>query len=199
MASFVASRIALAGHLLPGVLDVAAQAISQRATQDWYVLQAKPRQEARVVRHLARSAIGTFLPFVEVGRRRSGAKAKYLEPLFPGYVFVALESVAQAPAVWSAVQWTPGVLRVLTVGTTPVPVPEAFIRAIETRVAECGFVRVPSAFSSGMKVRVRGGSFDGVEAVFDQPLSRRGRVRVLLQMLGQPTPVELDEDCLEPA
>jgi hypothetical protein len=36
-----------------------------------------------------------------------------------------------------------------------------------------------------------------MEAVFDQPLSRRGRVRVLLQLLGQPAPVELDEESLE--
>ena len=78
-------------------------------------------------------------------------------------------------------------------------VPERFIRTIEERTAECGFVRLPSVFSSGMKVRVRGGSFDGMEAIFDQPLSRRGRVRILLQLLGQPAPVELDEECLEPA
>lgn len=166
---------------------------------EWYVLRSKPRQESRVVRHLARSAIQTFLPFVEVGRRRSSGRARYLEPLFPGYVFVALPSIARAPAEWNVVQWTPGVVRILSVGVTPVAVPEQFIRTIEERVADTGFVRLPSVFANGMKVRVCGGSFDGVEAVFDQSLSRRGRVRVLLQLLGQPTPVELDEECLEPA
>jgi transcription antitermination factor NusG len=103
----------------------------------------------------------------------------------------------RAPADWNTVRWTPGVLRVLTTGAVPVAVPEQYIRAIEERTAESGFVRLPSAFSNGTKVRVRGGSFDGVEAIFDQPLSRRGRVRVLLQLLGQPAPVELDEESLE--
>ena len=199
MASSFVPAIMGAVHLPVGVSDTAALVTPQRASQEWYVLQAKPRQEARVVRHLARSAIPTFLPFVEVGRRRATGGAKYLEPLFPGYVFVVLPPIAKAPADWSTVHWTPGVLRILTVGATPVAVPERFVRAIEERIADCGFVRLPSMFSNGMKVRVRGGSFDGVEAVFDQPLSRRGRVRVLLQMLGQPTPVELDEDRLEPA
>jgi transcription antitermination factor NusG len=148
---------------------------------------------------LARSAVSTFLPFVEAARRRGAARTKYLEPLFPGYVFVTLPPIVRAPADWNTVRWTPGVLRVLTTGAVPVAVPEMFIRRIEERTAECGFVRLPSAFSNGMKVRVRGGSFDGVEAIFDQPLSRRGRVRVLLQLLGQPAPVELDEECLEPA
>jgi transcriptional antiterminator RfaH len=178
-------------------LDTGAAAVPYRAGQEWYVLQAKPRQESRVVRHLARSAVSTFLPFVEVARRRGSARVNYLEPLFPGYVFVALPSIVKAPADWNTVRWTPGVLRVLTTGAVPVPVPQHFMRAIEERTAESGFVRLPSAFSNGMKVRVRGGSFDGMEAVFDQPLSRRGRVRVLLQLLGQPAPVELDEESLE--
>jgi transcriptional antiterminator RfaH len=185
---------------LPADLSAAAvRTTPARASQEWYVLQAKPRQEARVVRHLARSAISAFLPFVEVGRRRASGSAKYLEPLFPGYVFVGLPPLGHAPAEWSAVNWTPGVLRVLSVGAVPVPVPQSFIERIEERIADCGFVRLPSVFANGMKVRVRGGSFDGIEAVFDQPLSRRGRVRVLLDLLGQPAPVELDEDCLEPA
>lgn len=195
------SQLATAGVMpLPVVLPGAGtQMTPARAGQEWYVLQAKPRQETRVVRHLARSAIPTFLPFVEVGRRHAAGSAKYLEPLFPGYVFVALPPLGHAPADWSAVNWTPGVLRVLAVGATPVSVPRNFIARIEERIADCGFVRLPSKFANGMKVRVRGGSFDGVEAVFDQSLSRRGRVRVLLQLLGQPAPVELDEDCLEPA
>jgi transcriptional antiterminator RfaH len=192
---------ATAGGVQPaiGVPDAAVQTVPRRADQEWYVLQSKPRQEARVVRHLAHSAITTFLPFVEFNRRRGPGRATGLEPLFPGYVFVALSGIAHVPRDWNTVQWTPGVLRVLTVGATPVPVPEDFMRAIEERIADCGFVRLPSVFANGMKVRVRGGSFDGIEAVFDQPLSRRGRVRVLLHLLGQPAPVELDEDCLEPA
>ncbi len=187
------------GVIVRGGDDGKAAAVVRGDKPEWYVVQAKPRQESRVIRHLARSAVPTFLPFVEVARRRGAARAKVLEPLFPGYVFVALPPIMMAPADWNTVRWTPGVLRVLTTGAVPVPVPEAFIKAIEERTAECGFVRLPSAFSNGMKVRVRGGSFDGLEAVFDQPLSRRGRVRVLLRLLGQPTPVELDEDCLEPA
>lgn len=199
MASYSIPATAGVMHLPVVLPGAATRTAPVHARQEWYVLQAKPRQEARVVRHLARSAIPTFLPFVEVGRRRAAGSAKYLEPLFPGYVFVALPPIGRAPAGWNAVNWTPGVLRILSVGATPVAVPQGFIRAIEERIADYGFVRLPSKFANGMKVRVRGGSFDGVEAVFDQPLSRRGRVRVLLQLLGQPAPVELDEDCLEPA
>jgi len=166
---------------------------------DWYVVQVKPRQEARVVRHLALSAVITFLPYVEVSRRRASGKAKYLEPLFPGYVFTRLAATDRAPASWNIVRWAPGVLRILAIGSTHVSVPEELIEAIGNRTSEHGFVRLPSPLVSGTKVRVCSGPFEDLEAIFDRPLSRSGRVRVLLELLGQRTSVEIDEDYLDPA
>ena len=166
---------------------------------DWYVVQVKPRQEARVVRHLALSAIITFLPYVEVSRRRASGKAKYLEPLFPGYLFTRLAALDRVPASWNVVRWAPGVLRVLAVGLTPVAVPETIVEEIGRQTSEHGFVRLPSPLVSGAKVRVRSGPFEDLEAVFDRPMSRSGRVRVLLELLGQRTSVEIDEDYLDPA
>lgn len=166
---------------------------------DWYVVQVKPRQEARAVRHLALSAIITFLPYVEVSRRRASGKAKYLEPLFPGYVFTRLAAFDRVPASWNVVRWAPGVLRILAVGLTPVAVPENIVEEIGRQTSEHGFVRLPSPLVSGARVRVRSGPFADLEAVFDRPLSRSGRVRVLLELLGQRTNLEIDEDYLDPA
>jgi len=152
-----------------------------------------------VVRHLALSAIITFLPYVEVSRRRGYGKTKYLEPLFPGYLFARVAPVERVPASWNAVRWAPGVLRILATGSTPVSVPEELIEAIGNRTSEHGFVRLPSPLVSGTKVRVCSGPFEDLEAIFDRPLSRSGRVRVLLELLGQRTSVEIDEDYLDPA
>ena len=166
---------------------------------DWYVIQAKPRQEGRVVRHLALSALPTFLPFIEVTRRRRSVRTPCLEPMFPGYLFIRLAPLHREPRAWHTVRWTPGVSRILTAGETPVPVPADFVGEIEKRISEHGFVRRPSPFVNGARVRVRSGPFEDLEVVFDRPLSRSGRVRVLLQLMGQPTSVEIDEDYLEPA
>ena len=169
------------------------------AESDWYVIQVKPRQEGRVVRHLALAALPTFLPFIEVTRRRRSVRAACLEPLFPGYLFIRLAPLHREPASWNTIRWTPGVSRILTTGAIPVPVPEEFVVEIEKRTSEHGFVRLASPLVNGAKVRVRSGPFEDLEAVFDRPLSRSGRVRVLLQWMGQPTSVEIDEDYLEPA
>lgn len=163
----------------------------------WYVIQVKPRQEGRVLRRLALAAIGTFLPFIETPRRRGGARSRVLEPLFPGYIFVRLPPLPADPAPWGRVRWTPGVVRVLGVGETAVAVPAELVEAIEARTMELGFVRLPSPLSNGVRVRLRSGPFQDLEAMFERPVSRAGRVLVLLQLLGQPTPVEVDEDCLD--
>ncbi|MGH9195850.1 MAG: transcription termination/antitermination protein NusG, partial [Acidimicrobiia bacterium] len=157
--------------------DALESASRESVQSDWYVVQVKPRQEARVVRHLALSAVITFLPYVEVSRRRASRKAKYLEPLFPGYVFTRLAATDRAPASWNVVRWAPGVLRILAIGSIPVPVPEDMMQAIERQTSEHGFVRLPSPLVSGAKVRVRSGPFEDLEAVFDRPMSRSGRVR----------------------
>ena len=176
-------------------------AVAGRAAtgSDWYVIQAKPRQEGRVVRHLALAALSTFLPFIEVTRRRRSVRTPCLEPLFPGYLFIRLAPLNRQPGPWNTVRWTPGVSRILSTGLTPVPVPEEFVEEIENRMSEHGFVRLASPLVNGAKVRVRSGPFEDLEAVFDRPLSRSGRVRVLLQLMGQPTSVDIDEDYLEPA
>lgn len=174
-------------------------AFEEGLQSEWYVVQAKPRQEVRVVRRLALSAIITFLPYVEVSRRRASGKVKCLEPLFPGYLFVRLAPSSRVPASWNVVRWAQGVLRVLAVGLTPVSVPEDFVEAIERQTSEHGFVRLPSPLVNGARVRVRSGPFEDLEAVFDRPLTRSGRVRVLLELLGQRTPIEIDEDYLDPA
>ncbi|MDR7554864.1 MAG: transcription termination/antitermination NusG family protein [Armatimonadota bacterium] len=164
----------------------------------WYAVQVKRHAEARVVRLLAHKAIPTFLPFLEVSRGGGNGRSPRLEPLFPGYLFVGLDNPL-IPRMWDAVRWTPGVRRVLGVAEDPVPVPAAVIAAIQERVREHGFVRQRPRFQRGARVTIRSGPLQGLEAVFDRPMSRVGRVRVLLELLGQQRGVEVDQRELESA
>lgn len=163
----------------------------------WYTVQAKRHCERRVVRHLANREIPTFLPLVEVVRRRNGTRHTGLEPLFPGYLFVQMEPVDRSPHCWSAVRWTPGVHRILGVADEPVPVPDEAIAAIQDRMRQLGFVRPGHRFAAGDRVMFRSGPLGGLEAILDRPSSRAGRVRVLLALLGSELRVEVDELDLE--
>ena len=165
---------------------------------DWYAVQVKRCEEHRVVRHLAMRAIPTFLPLMEsIGRRvRSGTR---LEPLFPGYVFVQLPAPETDAGNWYAVRWAPGVRRILGTEGSPVPMPADAIEAIRARVRDLGFVRPGARFSPGTRVRIRSGPLAGLEAIFDRPISRTGRVLVLLELLGQVGRTEVDQFDLESA
>ena len=166
----------------------------------WYTVQAKRHNEERVVRHLTGKAISTFLPFVEVvRRRRRGTRHAGLEPLFPGYVFVQMEPLRHNPQDWDVVRWSPGVRRILGVAGEPAPVPEEAIHAIRNQLEDLGFVRPGHRFAVGDRVRFRSGPMEGLQAILDRPASRVGRVQVLLELLGGELRVETDELDLESA
>jgi len=166
----------------------------------WYAVQVKRYQEHRVARHLATRPIASLLPLIEAVRLRSPMRGPTrLEPLFPGYLFVRMPPLDADPRHWHLLQWTPGVRRILGIEGSPVPVPGKAIEAIQARIHELGFVRPCIRFSTGARVRIRSGPLEGLEGVFDRPMSRVGRVRVLLELLGQTRYAELDELDLESA
>jgi transcriptional antiterminator RfaH len=165
----------------------------------WYAVRAKRGQEARVVAHLTPRGVGTLLPLLEVVRRYRTRRVTLLEPLFPGYLFVRTPPAAADPRTYDRVRWAPGVRYVLGTEEGPVTVPDEVIGAIQARVAELGFVRPRRGYDRGARVRFLRGPLEGLEAVFDRPMSRTGRVRVLLDLLGQPRGVEVDLADLESA
>ncbi len=167
-------------------------------TRGWYAVQVKRYEEHRVVRQLATKTIPTFLPLIESFCRRGRGTVR-LEPLFPGYLFVQLPPLDVHPGYWHSARWTPGVRRILGAEQTPVPVPAAAMEAIRARIQELGFVRPGARFSSGAKVRIRSGPLAGLDAIFDRPISREGRVQVLLELLGRVGRAEVSEADLDAA
>ncbi len=157
----------------------------------WYVLHAKPHQEQRLTFRLQHrvASLEVFVPLIEVSRRQKGRRRNLLEPLFPGYLFATIPA---EPRALNTVRWTPGIKRILGCGDVPVPVPEGIVEEIRARVADYGFVRLGMPFRPGDKVRLSGGPLAGLEGIFERPLSRAGRVRVLLGMLSRTTPIDVD-------
>ncbi|HET7852953.1 MAG TPA: transcription termination/antitermination NusG family protein [Candidatus Methylomirabilis sp.] len=171
----------------PGGIDVG----------DWYAVQVKRHNERRGEQQLTLRGIPVLLPFIEVVRRYRTRRVVLLEPLFPGYLFARMEAMDEAPERWQALRWAPGVRRVLGTSDVPTPVDDGVVEAIRDRTRELGFVRPTPGHVPGSRVRIRGGPMAGLEAVFDRQMSRTGRVRVLLELLGQEARVEVDAFDLE--
>lgn len=158
----------------------------------WYAVQTKRYKEERVAQHYVRRGLTNFLPLIEVIRRYRGGRVRIIEPLFPGYLFLQMEPLYMNPAAWIVARWTPGVQRLVGTQEEPVPVPDGVIGTIQDRVRDLGFVRSEPMFRPGTQVRIQRGPFADLDAVFHRPLSREGRVQVLLDLLGQPRRVEVD-------
>jgi transcriptional antiterminator RfaH len=185
-------------HVSPGAAGGVSAVVVPFDRPAWYAVQVKRCSEGRTAQLLKTRSISAFLPLIETIRRRgrTGMLAR-LEPLFPGYLFVQMAPVAVHPEAWHAVRWAPGVRRILGADGDPIAVPDGVVEAIQAKMRDLGFVRPGARFAAGDRVTMRHGPFAGLEAVFERPMSRRGRVLVLLELLGEARHVEIDEVDLE--
>ncbi len=87
--------------------------------QRWYVVQSQPSAEAKAVFHLNRQGFETYLPRYLKRRRHARRVETIAAPLFPRYLFVAIDLNAQR---WRSVFSTVGVSRLVCQGEIPTPI-----------------------------------------------------------------------------
>ena len=152
----------------------------------WFALQTRSRYEHFVAAMLRGKGYELFLP-VYTCQRRWSDRIKELElPLFPGYLFCRFNPLDRFPILV-----TPGVIQVVGIGKSPVPVDDAEIAAIQTAV-QSGLPRQPWPFLQiGKRVRVECGPLCGLEGIL---VDFKGRHRLVLSMtlLQRSVAVEVD-------
>ncbi len=153
----------------------------------WYVLHARPQRELLVASLVEdRLHLTAYLP--EIVRPAGARPAK--APLFPGYLFVYVDLAAVGLTTLNNL---PGVIRLVSFGDRPQPVPAQEVARLRQRVAEWNAQGgLPQhSFRPGQEVAITGGPLQGLTAVFAGPLQPAQRVRVLLHFLGALSEVEL--------
>jgi transcriptional antiterminator RfaH len=167
--------------------------MSSEASQ-WYVAHCQRLKERRAAAALAEQLdLMVYLP--ELRRRQAGHLQR--APFFPGYLFVQADLRQVVPSRINAV---PGVLRLVAFGELPLPVPAPVVEGIRQRVDQLnaqGGLIVPR-LEPGQTLRLKGGMFQGLEAVFLGPLKPSERVQVLIEFLGSLRRLELPVDRVEP-
>lgn len=160
---------------------------------EWYAVHCKPLKEWQAAAALEASlAVQAYVPEV---KRRFRGKTQWA-PLFPRYLFVEA-NLQEVPL--SRINSVPNVLRLVTFGEAPQPVPAAIIDGIRQQVealSTTGGLPV-HGFQPGQAVRLKEGPLQGLEAIFVGPMTPSERVRVLLEFLGHLREVEVGVDALE--
>lgn len=147
----------------------------------WFLAQSKPNSHAIAERNLIRQGFKTFLPMRDETERVRDRFVTRRRPLFPGYVFVALDLDAGS---WRAVNSTIGVTRLVTLGKEPTPVPCGLVDALMRS-------ENAAALSAGDRVRLTHGPFADIVATIDRIAPDR-RVWLLMDIMGTQTRVSAD-------
>ncbi|HSX15081.1 MAG TPA: transcription termination/antitermination protein NusG [Candidatus Saccharimonadales bacterium] len=166
-------------------------------TKDWYAIHTYSGYEDRVADNL-RQRIETLdmsdkifdviVPKENQIEIKNGRRRIVERRIFPGYVLVQMDVTEDS---WYVVRNTPNVTGFVGSGTTPTPLSEPEIRHIQKRMG----VEEPKYkidFTAGESVNITDGPFKGFDGVVNEIDENKGKIKVLVNMFGRETPVELD-------
>ncbi len=143
---------------------------AQSSKVAWYLVQCKPRQDARALEHLARQGFECFWPCLTVESLKGGRLRQLEQPLFPGYLFIHLGMDDN----WVSLRSTRGVSRIVGFSGSPCPVDDQIIDHLRVR---CSQREGAPLLRPGEAVRITSGPLADMDAIF---LAMDGEQRVLL-------------------
>jgi transcriptional antiterminator RfaH len=153
----------------------------------WYVIQTKPGNEERAKTHLDNQGIETFLPLFETHQYSNGKIISGIKPLFPNYLFGKLDLELH----YYRVKWTRGINKILGSGQTPLPISEIVVQTIKDRSGADNIVKLEDEFNDGDAIQVTSGPFKNLSGIFKKMISGKGRVKILLSLIGVDMPVQI--------
>jgi transcription antitermination factor NusG len=140
---------------------------------NWYAVHTKARHEKQVAAQFEEKRVCTFLPLLRQIHRWSDRRSVVEIPMFSCYAFVRMVQTVEERL---KVLRTPGVLGFVGNERQGTSIPEEQIESLRKAISE----KVPCLphpfISAGKRVRIRGGSLDGVEGI----LMLQGRDRRLV-------------------
>jgi len=133
-----------------------------------------------------------FLPLYRARRRWSDRQKETEFPLFPGYVFCRLDPQHRLPILT-----IPGVVHVVGIGKTPVPIEEREITAIQAAVRS-GLSAEPWPFlEAGQRVRLEEGPLAGLEGILVGS-AKQHRIVVSVTLLKRSVAVAIERHWVRP-
>lgn len=187
----------------PAAATVAAEESDPKA---WYVLKVQSNREDSIREAILRRVkiagleddLGEIVvPTEKISEIKGGKKRVTERKFFPGYIMVHVDLNHD---IWFAIRETPGVGDFVGANNQPVPMTREDVdrmlgREADTEVAQ---PRLKINFEKGDRVKIKEGTFENFEGDVEEVIEAKGLVRVMIQIFGRPTPVELEYWQVEP-
>src|ERR1700758_2896453 len=159
-------------------------------TYSGYENKVKSHLEARIASMDMRNKIfRVIVPMEEEVEIKQGQRRTVQRKVFPGYVLVEM---IMSDESWYVVRNTPGVTSFVGSGNKPVPLQEHEVRGIQKQVHAEAPTKVSVEYQVGENVRVIDGPFTDFHGKVTEMNVEKGKLKVLVNMFGRETPVELD-------
>lgn len=161
----------------------------------WYVVHTYSGYENKVAQNIEKivenrglrdQILDVKIPTGIFTEMKDDKKVEVERKLFPGYVLIKM---VMNEDTWYIARNTRGVTGFVGPGSKPVPLSEAEVEALGVEVRE-----IEVSYSEGDTVKVIDGSFEGFTGRVSEISKERGKVSVLITMMGRETPVEFDLD-----
>ncbi len=169
----------------------------------WYAVHTFAGHENKVKRIIERRAqiqglwdaklFQILIPTEQEMRQRGGKKTIVNKNVFPGYILVEM---ILDDDTYGLVKTTSGVTGFLGSADKPVPLSEREVRDILEAI-EGTKVKPRISWKKGESVRVTSGPFSEFTGKIDEVDSDRDKLRVLINIFGRDTPVELEFTMVE--
>ncbi len=168
-----------------------------KGKRSWYVVHTYSGHENKVKANIARrvESMGmedkifeVLIPVEKKIEYKDGKRKMTEKRVFPGYVIVEMELDDDS---WYTVRNTPGVTGFVGSGKRPIPLRDEEILEI-LRQMGIDDAKPKIDLSVGDGVKVRSGPFQDFPGVVENIDEDRGKLKVLVDIFGRETPVELD-------
>jgi transcription antitermination factor NusG len=133
-----------------------------REESNWYAVHTLVRHEKRVAAQFEEKRVCTFLPLLHQIHRWSDRRSTVEVPMFSCYAFVRIVQTVEERL---KVLRTPGVLGFVGSERQGTAIPDEQIENLRKAISEKIPCTVHPFINVGHRVRIRGGSLDGVEGV----------------------------------
>lgn len=165
--------------------------------RNWYVIHTYSGYEDAVARNLKQriesldmedKIFSVMVPKEKKIKIKNGKRKIVEEKIYPGYVLVEMVVTDDS---WYVVRNTPNVTGFVGSGTTPIPVSQEEIQYLQKRMdVESPHYEIEVA--SGDSVKIIDGPFKDFDGKVSEIDRERGKIKILVNMFGRDTPVELD-------
>lgn len=157
----------------------------------WYAVKAATKREhlaAEIVRK--ETQMEAFCPRISYMKRTRRGKVRFVEALFPGYLFVRTE----LKSTYRRVMAISGVTGMVRYGNRVPSIPDSFIAELRSHLRDETHEEPEADIRPGQTVTLIEGPFKDWSAVVSGAVPGKQRVALLLDFLGRVLEVEVPSD-----